>query len=39
MLRPPCRAYRNDLTQPWLKGFKANPFQRWQFAYYDVAAR
>ena len=31
--------YRNDLTQPWLKGFKANPFQRWQFAYYDVAAR
>jgi ABC-type transport system substrate-binding protein len=28
--------YRNDLTQPWLKGFKANPFQRWQFAYYDV---
>ena len=29
--------YRNDLTQPWLKGFKANPFQRWQFAYYDVA--
>jgi peptide/nickel transport system substrate-binding protein len=29
--------YRNDLTQPWLKGFKANPFQRWQWAYYDVA--
>ena len=28
--------YRNDLTQPWLKGFKANPFQRWQWAYYDV---
>jgi ABC-type transport system substrate-binding protein len=30
-------AYRNDLTQPWLRGFKANPFQRWQWAYYDVA--
>ncbi|HKP65072.1 MAG TPA: ABC transporter substrate-binding protein, partial [Casimicrobiaceae bacterium] len=28
--------YRNDLTQPWLKGFKANAFQRWQWAYYDV---
>ena len=32
-------SYRNDLTQPWLKGFKANPFQRWQWAYYDVAER
>ena len=30
--------YRNDLTQPWLKGFKANAFQRWQWAYYDVGA-
>ena len=30
--------YRNDLTQPWLKGFKANPFQRWQWAFYDVEA-
>ena len=30
--------YRNDLTQPWLKGFKANPFQRWQWAYYDADA-
>ena len=30
--------YRNDLTQPWLRGFKQNPFQRWQFAWYDVAA-
>ena len=29
--------YRNDLTQPWLRGFKQNPFQRWQWAYYDVA--
>jgi ABC-type transport system substrate-binding protein len=28
--------YRNDLTQPWLKGFKANAFQRWQWAYYDA---
>ena len=28
--------YRNDLTQPWLKGFKANAFQRSQWAYYDV---
>ena len=30
--------YRNDLTQPWLRGFKQNPFQRSQWAYYDVAA-
>ena len=30
--------YRNDLTQPWLKGFKPNSFQRWQWAYYDVEA-
>jgi ABC-type transport system substrate-binding protein len=28
--------YRNDLTQPWLRGFKINPFQRWQWAYYDA---
>jgi ABC-type transport system substrate-binding protein len=28
--------YRNDLTQPWLRGFKANAFQRWQWAYYDA---
>ena len=28
--------YRNDLSQPWLKGFKPNPFQRWQWAYYAV---
>ncbi|HXU65779.1 MAG TPA: ABC transporter substrate-binding protein [Casimicrobiaceae bacterium] len=28
--------YRNDLTQPWLRGFKQNPFQRWQWAYYGV---
>jgi ABC-type transport system substrate-binding protein len=31
--------YRNVLTQPWLKGFKANPFQRNQWAYYDVERR
>jgi ABC-type transport system substrate-binding protein len=30
--------YRNDLAQPWLRGFKQNPFQRSQWAYYDVAA-
>jgi ABC-type transport system substrate-binding protein len=30
--------YRNDVTQPWLRGFKANAFQRWQWAYYDVNA-
>jgi oligopeptide transport system substrate-binding protein len=30
--------YRNDLVQPWLRGFKLNAFQRWQWAYYDVAA-
>ena len=30
--------YRNDLTQRWLRGFKQNPFQRWQWAYYDVDA-
>jgi peptide/nickel transport system substrate-binding protein len=31
--------YRNVLTQPWLKGFKPNPFQRNQWAYYDVEGR
>ena len=29
--------YRNDLVQPWLRGFKPNPFQRAQWAYYDVS--
>lgn len=29
--------YRNDLVQPWLHGFKPNPFRHWQWAYYDVA--
>jgi len=28
--------YRNDLSQPWLKGFKPNAFQRWQWAYYAI---
>jgi len=28
--------YRNDLAQPWLKGFKPNAFNRTQWAYYDV---
>src|SRR5690349_474382 len=28
--------YRNDLTQPWLRGYKQNAFQRWQWAYYDI---
>ncbi|HLJ75131.1 MAG TPA: hypothetical protein VKU62_11135, partial [Thermoanaerobaculia bacterium] len=28
--------YRNDLTHAWLRGFKPNPFQRAQWAYYDV---
>ena len=30
--------FRNELTQPWLHGFKLNAFQRAQWAYYDVAA-
>ena len=30
--------YRNELAQPWLRGFKPNPFRRTQWAYYDVAA-
>jgi oligopeptide transport system substrate-binding protein len=30
--------YRNELTQPWLRGFKLNAFQRSQWAYYDVIA-
>ena len=28
--------YRSDLTQPWLRGFKPNAFQRFQWAYYAV---
>jgi ABC-type transport system substrate-binding protein len=30
--------YRNDLVQPWLRGYKQNVFQRSQWAYYDVEA-
>src|SRR4030095_7045187 len=29
-------SYYNVIVQPWLKGFKANPFRRDQWAYYDV---
>ena len=32
-------SYYNVLTQPWLKGYKANPFRREQWWYYDVDAR
>jgi oligopeptide transport system substrate-binding protein len=28
--------YRNDLTQPWLRGFKPNPFRVYQWEYYDI---
>ena len=28
--------YYNVLAQPWLKAYKANPFRRSQWAYYDV---
>ena len=28
--------YYNVLAQPWLKAYKANPFLRSQWAYYDV---
>jgi ABC-type transport system substrate-binding protein len=28
--------YRNELVQPWLRGFKPSPFRRTQWAYYDV---
>jgi ABC-type transport system substrate-binding protein len=31
--------YRNELVQPWLRGFRPNPFRRSQWAYYDVEAR
>ena len=29
-------AYENVLTQPWLAGYKQNPFQRHQWQYYGV---
>ncbi len=31
--------YQNDLVQPWLKGYKQNPFVPHQWRYYDVEAR
>jgi ABC-type transport system substrate-binding protein len=31
--------YYNVMAQPWLKGYKANPFRRNQWAYYDIDAR
>jgi ABC-type transport system substrate-binding protein len=30
-------AYANALAQPWLKGYKQNPFFRHQWKFYDVA--
>ena len=32
-------AYVSVLAQPWLKGYKQNPFQRNQWKYYDVDKR
>jgi ABC-type transport system substrate-binding protein len=32
-------AYANALAQPWLKGYKQNPFYQHQWKYYDVARR
>jgi ABC-type transport system substrate-binding protein len=32
-------AYHNDLAQPWLKGYKPNPFVPHQWRYYDLAPR
>jgi len=32
-------AYVSVLAQPWLKGYKQNPFQRNQWKYYDVDRR
>jgi ABC-type transport system substrate-binding protein len=31
-------SYYNVVAQPWLKGFKFNPFKTHQFQYYDVEA-
>ena len=30
--------YYNVVAQPWLKGFKFNPFKTHQWQYYDVDA-
>lgn len=31
--------YYNVLTQPWLRGYKPNPFVRHQWEYYDLGAK
>jgi ABC-type oligopeptide transport system substrate-binding subunit len=31
--------YQNVLVQPWVKGFKQNPFKDQQWQYHDVGAR
>ena len=31
--------YENDVTQPWLKGYKQHPFVQHQWRYYDVEPR
>ena len=31
--------YQNDVTQPWLKGYKQHPFVQHQWRYYDVEPR
>ncbi len=31
--------YENDLSQPWLKGYKRHPFVQHQWRYYDVEPR
>ena len=31
--------YYNGVTQPWLRGYKTNPFVRHQWEYYDLAPR
>jgi peptide/nickel transport system substrate-binding protein len=31
--------YSNVIAQPWLRGFKPDPLLRYQWKYYDVAAR
>ena len=37
-LEPQVAAWTDVITQPWLKGYKQNPFLRHQWKYYDVAA-
>jgi ABC-type transport system substrate-binding protein len=31
--------YANWVAQPWLRGYKSNPFVRHQWEYYDLAPR